>query len=700
MPLVRSPLPPSPRITAWALACGLLLGGGCDSDSGKPKGYGLELPLPTDPLRPAEVRGPIDTSTKTADYAIEATLDAETHRVAGSERVTWRNRSNGPIDALEFHLYMNAFRAGDTVWMAEGRGSHRTAAQSDEQPWGYIDVTAVQRVDTETGLSFAEGQDPSVMRVELGRAVPPGGVIELDVTFETQLPFVFARTGFADDFHMVGQWYPKVAVLDEVGTWHNHVFSYHSEFFADFGDYVVDLDVPANMEVGASGLLRSEEITGERKRLRYEAQLVHDFAWTASERFVEHRAEIDGIVVRQLMMPEAFADADAHLEAQREALASMESRFGPYPWSTITIVHPPENADGAKGMEYPTLYTTDGKLTLPPFVAMLGFRERVSGVFTTVHEFGHQYFQGILASNEWEQPWLDEGLNTFSNSLVFEDWHGPDPWVVQLAGNSLHMNDYVRLDLREHAGRGVIDQTASDFDRIEGLYGVNTYRKTMAVLRTLRNLIGTEAFDEAFGEYTRAHRFGHPTGDDLERTLVERLGRHVELGVPDDALPGSASVKLDVAEFLRQGLHTPHAVAFGIRGLLNQAGTSRAGYHREGDELVLTEDDGDAPAVGTLVLERTGDFVVPVEVEVLFEDDETQRFWWDAKTRTRTVRWPGRRIAKVSVDPDGALELEVQRFDNHRWARASRDRDVGGAASDAAELAQALALAVLGGIGP
>ena len=502
------------------------------------------VPEPESPLRSPEIRGAIPRDARIADYTIDATLDAESHRVTGTVRLTWRNRTTRTLDDLQFHLYMNAFRADDTAWMQEARGGHRGQHLEHEDEtagWGYIDIQAIRRLSPArpsvnspsselqerepVKLRWAEGEDPTVMAVTLDKPLGPAREITVELDFVTQLPRVFARTGYADDFHMLGQWFPKIAVLEDGAGWRNHVFTLNSEFYADFGNYAVSLDVPESAIVGATGVRTSERVEDGRKHLRYEAEMVHDFAWVADPDFVEHRSEWHGIRIRQLLQPERARDAARHLEAQIAALESMERRFGPYPWSTITIVHPPKSAKGAGGMEYPTLFTTSDILERKPYFALIGFEEHVSGVFTTIHEFGHQYFQGLLASNENQQPWLDEGLNSMSNTLAFIDWTGdPRPTLARVGNQELRADHMTRLSLLGASDLVPVDSPSEGHPKLLKTYGVTVYRKTMAFMLTLRNLVGADRFDRAMRTYADRWRFRHPRGEDLVATLVDVIG--------------------------------------------------------------------------------------------------------------------------------------------------------------------------------
>jgi Peptidase family M1 domain len=705
---------PRPQVLALGLAL-LGLPSGCEAPA---RPHATPVPEPTQALRPAASRGDVHEAARVVDYALTARYDEDLHRIDGRARITWHNRGPQAVQQLPLHLYMNGFRAADTAWMEQARGEHRGKHLDAKDPWGYIDVATVERVGGEgsdgtparTGLRHAEGEDPSLMTVWLDEPVPPGQALELELAFTTKLPRVFARTGFADRYVMAGQWFPKLGVLEPDGTWKAHVFTLYSEFYADFGHYDVELDLPGDLVVGATGILVSHEHEGARQRLRYHAEMVHDFAWTAGPELVEAWDEHEGIRIRALVPRERAHEAPLHLAAQRAALASMEARFGPYPWSTITLVDPPAGAEGAGGMEYPTFYTTSPIEPLPRVVEALGFHSRL-GTFTTIHEFGHQYFQGLLASDEFTQPWLDEGLNTFANTLVYMDEQGDEQgdanWVVKVAGHPLSMLDGLRYTHGERWHIEVIDQTAAAFTPLAGGYGAVTYIATAATLHTLRRLAGPARFDAALREYAHRFRFRHPTGADLEATLAEVLGPRVVLGHTAQGAP----IELELAEFFEQALRTTREVDFRVHKLVNNPRLATehgpAGWHRDEHGVLVGGEppperppEGWAPEdlEGVVVVLRAGEFEVPVEVEVELSDGTRERVLWDGRGRYRVLRWPGKKLVWAKVDPDGKLVLEGKRHDNTRYAAGQRPAATMSTAM--ARVSEATALAIAGGLGP
>ncbi len=682
-----------------------------------------DAPEPTEALRPEPARGRVPAEARVTDYVIDARLDAETHTVTGTARITWRNKTHRTVDKLPLHLYMNAFRAEDTTWMREARGQHRGQEQTQKGAWGYIDISAVKllgtppiaaldrpEVKTEEPqtLSWAEDADPTTMQVDLQRPIAPGESVVVEIDFVTQLPQVFARTGYSDDFHMVGQWYPKLGVLDPNRGWQNHVFTLNSEFFADFGDYEVTLDVPEAMIVGATGIRVAEESADEgRKRLRYTASMVHDFAWAADPDFVEVRSAWNGVRIRQLMRPEDAAEAAAHEEALAATMESMETRFGPYPWSTVTVIHPPPKAGGAQGMEYPTLFTTSPIIDSAAWWRIIGLEEQVTGVFTTIHEFGHQYFQGLLASDEFREPWLDEGMNTTSNSLALADWRGEDAWIVRVGSQRLRQSDLTYLGLRMRSDLDPVRSPADSYLAITKSYGTTVYRKTAATMLTLRNLAGADEFDRALRLYADTWRFRHPSGDDLLGLLTRELGPSVRLESEGDAAP----VELRVDDFLRQAMETTESVDFTLLEVRNRRMIGDEGWHRDENGLLVGGEErpedqepkkrsvrelDDEDVEGVVVVQRTGGMRMPIELRVDFQDGGSQRLWWDGEDPYHVFAWPGRRVRRAQLDPDGLNLLEKIRLDNLRYAAVAEEDD--GLSAPLGDAVEITSLALMGGM--
>jgi hypothetical protein len=227
-------------------------------------------------------------SPRIANYKIAARLDPVRHQIAASETLTWTNPGESAVDSLPFHLYLNGFKNDQSLFMRSSHGSLRRA-HATQGRWGFLQIESVNVAGADlTGKlhppTSAAG-DETVAWLPLGQPLAPGATIEVTFKFTAQLPEVFARTGYKDEFHMIGQWFPKIGV--RVGPpgaerWECQPFHANTEFFADFGTYDVALTVPNTHTVAATGVLTNvADAGGGMRTLTYHAEDVHDFAWMA-----------------------------------------------------------------------------------------------------------------------------------------------------------------------------------------------------------------------------------------------------------------------------------------------------------------------------------------------------------------------------------------------------------------------------------
>ncbi len=380
--------------------------------------------------RAAAPQGMPGPSPRNANYRLRATLDPATQSISGSGRLTWRNISRNPATELRFHLYWNAWRDANSSWMREQLlGRNRALAQRPPEDFSRIDVVTIgvggqNLASRATFVAPDDGNpdDRTVLRVPLDWSVVPGQAIEIDLEWTARVPRTFARTGRLGQYYFIAQWFPKIGVLEDAG-WNCHQFHAATEFFSDFGTYDVTLTVPSGWIVGATGTLESSTPAKSGVSHRFVQADVHDFAWTTSPDFIERRERFEEgglppVDMRLLLQPEHATQADRHFAATRAALKYYGTWFGAYPYAQITIVDPATIFDGVSqgestgGMEYPTLFTAGSRRDVP------GSGMQPESV--TVHEAGHQFWYGLVATNEFEHAWMDEGLNTFSTARVLD----------------------------------------------------------------------------------------------------------------------------------------------------------------------------------------------------------------------------------------------------------------------------------------
>lgn len=604
-------------------------------------------PMPKVDGSPALRGGGPARSKRIANYKIEAALDPVKHVVTGSETISWTNSGETSVDRLPFHLYLNAFKNESTLFMRTSGGAIRGAKASLDH-WGWIQIDRAQLggVDVTSKLEMpGTDHDETVVELPLAEPVAPGATIEIAFKFTAQLPEVFARTGFSGDFHLVGQWFPKIGVrIGPPGAerWECRAFHSHQEFFADFGTYDVTLTVPNTYVVAATGVLSAakEDATAGTHTYTYRAEDVHDFVWMADPHMevMSGQAKLeDGTVeVRVLYRPEQKEFARRHLDAAVGAIAKFSTMFTPYPWPILTVVDPPvEAAMSAGGMEYPTLVTTAGDTVF----ARPGMR---LPEFVTVHEIGHNWFQGMLASNEPAESWLDEGVNDWADAKVMAELYGPRSSAIDWMGWQAEVTA-LRRAVADDPGSlpSPIATAAASFVDFDG-YASATYESTSRALLTLENVVGSTRFAAAMKTYAKKFAFTHPTGRDLFDTLSKELDQDLAW-FEGPVFHQVGGHRLSIRTATCQLAHAPRGVFGSGSAMRVESGFELQGYTCE------------------VVITNTGTIHVPVEIELRFLDGGSQRVKWDDRGTTNWQRFLVQRstpLAEIRIDPDNKLALD------------------------------------------
>ena len=321
------------------------------------------------------------------------------------------------MDRLWWHLYLNAFRHDDTAFM---RGSGARIRGVPFGAPGGIDVLSLSIVDgpaltlaascDPTGPTSRLPEDATEACARLPAVVPPGGAIELRVEFVARLPEAVARTGYRGDFHLFAQWFPKLARLESDGTWAHFPFEGIAEFYADFAHYSLRVDAPEGWQVVSS--IGGAPPGGDTEAAR---PPVHDVVFAVAPSFVSESQVVrlaSGHDIRlEVFAPPGYERAlGQQLGTTRRGLTYFSEALVPYPYRTLRVIVPPAAAVATSGMEYPALFMSGGPWFEMPPVRVLGLTEEL-----IAHELAHQWFQGLLASNEREHPYLDEGLTTWAS---------------------------------------------------------------------------------------------------------------------------------------------------------------------------------------------------------------------------------------------------------------------------------------------
>ena len=591
-------------------------------------------------------------------YRIDAELDPHTGRLQGEERITYHNRSPDTLGVVVFNLYQNLFRAdalrNEPVPITGGMTLERVAVGGAEARRIGLDA------DPPPGRPTYH-LDGTLMVVHLPRLLAPGDSVEFQLAWHFTVPPEDApRTGQSDHaVYQVAQWYPQIAVYDDLRGWNADPYLGTGEFYLEYGDFEVALTVPEGWLVAATGTLENPDevltdVARERLELalrrdtivqvvgdddlqagnatqrapggqltwRFRARDVRDFAFAASDRYVwdATRAIVpdtaagrtDTVAVHAFYRPEATAWREA-ARYTRHALA-FNARFGyPYIYPHITAAEGP-----VFGMEYPMIV----------FVADIGDPDLLYTVIA--HEVAHMWYPMMVGSDEKRHAWQDEGPASYLENLALADFkRNEDVWGDEISS-------YMQI-----AGTELEQPMMREADRYAPgpAYGVASYSKPALLLRALRHVIGPDALRVALREYSRRWLLKHPTALDFFNTVEDVVGRDLdwfwhpwwyETVVLDQAIAGVEVV--------------PAA---------------------EGETVVITvEDRGDAP--------------MPVLLAVTLESGEARRVTvpvdvWLAGARRHRVELdvPGR-VERVEIDPEDVFP-DVDRT-NDLWVRGRGQR--------------------------
>ncbi len=661
-------------------------------------------------------------------YKMSARLDPVPKTIHGHYILTWWNHTADAIPDLYFHLYLNAFKNMDSTFMREGNISRRRfvtnywKTKTGESKWGWVDVDRIQEVGGPdlTGLQTfvhpddANAADRTVMRIVLPKPIPPHGTIQLAVDFTSKLPRALARTGYEGQYFLVAQWFPKIGVYEAAGErgrkqggWNCHQFHANTEFYADYGVYDVDLTVPSKFVVGATGYLRQKLSTSNgTATYNFYQQDVHDFAWTASPLFLkitrtfrwEHEVKPEEVVhwarifnlpsdqenlrdvtVNLMLQPDHQGIENRYFRAIFNGLKYFGLWYGAYPYDTLTVVDPPRNSHTG-GMEYPT-FITAGAYFWPG-------KHQLSPEGVTVHEFGHQFWYGLVGNNEFEEAWLDEGFNTYSTGKVLETAYGGGCRYQRFWGIPVAMTPWFRVSLPEFpfagvghlpvgayfnclkvpertAGRGFYLEHAKDDDLVRNgwqyldgaSYVVNSYTRTGLTLRTLESYLGPDVMARVMRTYQTNWRYRHPCTQDFIDVVNQVSGQNMNW-------------------FFQQFFYNSNVADYEVASASSHPILGKVGIYGEGPRKTTYSEQKARAAFeksshkmyrSTVIVERRGEAIAPVDVEVRFDNGETVTKHWDGQYRwVKYVYEKPTRIESAVVDPQHKLALDAN-FTNNSY---------------------------------
>jgi hypothetical protein len=452
------------------------------------------------------------------DYKIAVTLNDDDNTLSGYEIIDYYNNAPDTLKFIWIHIWPNAYKNDRTAFSDQLLQNGRTDFYfSDEDKRGYINRLAF-KVDKQNATTEDHPQHQDIIKLILPHAIAPGEKIKIETPFHVKLPYNFSRGGHIDKSYQLTQWYPKPAVFDKTG-WHEMPYLDQGEFYSEFGSFDVDITLPKKYIVAATGNLKNETADGELKTMSFNENNVHDFAWFADKNFIEEKDTMQ--LGNRSINVKVYHFADEKnfwkdaVNYTKNAVRTRSEWVGEYPYDNVSVVE--NSAATGGGMEYPTI-------TLLNAGGSSGALESV-----IEHEVGHNWFYGILATNERDFPWMDEGMNTFYDRRFDAAAKGQKNRNMFLPENS-----FINKRLPEHSEQ-IILETATGAKRDQPINTVAqkfsalnsniiAYTKTAEWLKLIEDKVGMQIFDKIMQTYYTRWKFKHPYPEDFKAVAEEVSG--------------------------------------------------------------------------------------------------------------------------------------------------------------------------------
>ena len=458
------------------------------------------------------------------DFNISATLDTEDQVLTSNCKLKYTNNSSDELNEVILHIYWNAYQSKTTAFAQQKlQNFQRDFHFADYKQLGGYNQLEIHQQGQLTEFTYYENDGKKyqdIIKVNLNTPCKAGESIELEIDYSLKIPYAFSRAGLADDVFRFTQWYPKPAVYDKEG-WHPMAYQDIGEFYYDFGDYEVEVSIPTDYVIGHTGTLISDEIADGKRTIKTTASNVSDYAWFTSNKYEKVSRTIyinDDSIQLNVYKKWNNYNWDNALDFLERSVRFFSNKIGPYPYPQVSVAEGSLSRGG--GMEYPmiTLIEFDaGDKALDYIIA---------------HEIGHNWFYGILGSNERIYPWMDEGLNSFFDRAYISNFYG-EPMYENTFSQKLK-DEKQELGLLQllifqlqSSNRDVpINTPSTQMDMFT--YAAMSYEKTAWSFKYLEGYLGLQVFEQCVQSYYDIWKFKHPGPEDLKAIFESVSGKNLD----------------------------------------------------------------------------------------------------------------------------------------------------------------------------
>jgi hypothetical protein len=573
-----------------------------------------------------------------AEYIMDVRLDVNTHKVTGTQKLTYYNNSPDTLRKVYYHLYYNAFQPGSLMDVRsrnipdpDRRVMDRISKLKDDEI-GYQHITSLKQ----DGKDVSHHTEGTILEVTLAKPLLPKTKTVFELKFDAQVPAQIRRTGRNNRegiSYSMTQWYPKLAEYDHLG-WHPYQYVAR-EFHGVWGDFDVKITLnPSYMVAGTGKLVNADKIgygyekpgtavargTGD-VTWNFVAKNVHDFAWAADPDYIHDKIQVPNGPEIHFFYQAKNAENWKKMEpVAAKHFEFMNRTFGKYPYDTYSVI---QGGDG--GMEYPmcTLILGDGDL------------DGLIGV--TVHEAAHSWYQGVLASNESLYPWMDEGFTDFASHEFEASLSNEKP---------NHEGSYASYFALAKSGLQEPISQHSDHYNTNRAYSVGSYSMGTVFLHQLKYIIGEPVFYKGMHQYFNTWKFRHPEPHDFIRVMEKASGMQLKW-------------------YLNYFVNTTKKIDYGIKTVVEKEGNTLVTLQRYGEfpmpvDVVITYEDGSKELYYIPLNETLGN--KPVEDNEMDREDLVA--WpWVNPSYTFSIARKAAEISVIEIDPSLRL-ADIERKNN------------------------------------
>lgn len=438
---------------------------------------------------------------KINEYKIEVDLDTENMKYKGKQTITYVNNTNIDLGDIYFHLYPNAFKS-----LKDAPILFNVGEEIDPLIYkpGYIEVEKVMQKGKDLKWNI-EGDKDTILHVKLDKILEKGKSIELYLEYTVKLPTTKDRFGYHDKGINCGNWYPVVCVYDKEGWNLDPYYKVGDPFYSEISNYKVSITTPNDIIVAASGKIISETEKGNKKTYKIDGPLIRDFAWAASKDFVVKEKNVEDTIIKIYSINNDSNLINESLKIGENSIRTFNKVFGKYPYGTYSIV----NTEFPSGMEYPGIV----------FISNDYFHKHLRDSLekVIVHETAHQWWYGLVGNDQVDEPWLDEGLTTYSEVIYTNEVYG-----------KREAEDYYSRDIKlgyeygvQYLGKNeVVNKPLSEFAGWDD-YGILVYTRAAMFIDRIKEDFGEEALYKILNKYYEKHKFHIATTEDFIKVCEE-----------------------------------------------------------------------------------------------------------------------------------------------------------------------------------